>query len=808
MASEEQSAPFAMSNDESIELCQQLVAASPDAIVVLQDGRYAFVNAAFRRKFQYTRQDVAQGLSFFELVDEGDQEAVGRRYEDRLAGVEVPQTFLLHMIAKDGSRTYCETSAAMIQYRGRPADLVIIRDITERQRTEEDLVAKRRVLDALAGFSKQVLEPNLDSVLQNALNYIRGSVGAPRVSIALRGEQGDGLRLIRVPDVEGPLPTGIFVPAEGVPHSEVIRTRKPMYRPDIEADERRWELDRKLLAVGVRCAYMVPLVVEDLCLGTLNCATHQVDGIAAADRQLLDLLASRLALAIRNAQLFDAIRGNEAHVRALLENSEDVIFVTDREGTVRWVSASAERLRGQSAEELLGTNAFEGVHSDDQAHLQGLLFELLAHPKTVMRMECRVRHQDGSWRVQEGTMNNLLDDPRVAGIVVNSRDVTERRALQQDVQRREKLESLGLLAGGLAHDFNNLLTVIYGSIGLAKRSLALDSVARLRLDVAENASQKAAEITRQLLAFARGGEPIKRTAAIEELAREAASLVFHGSNVRCEFDVPAPSWPAPVDVGQMSQVFHNLLINADQAMPDGGIVRVRIENVPSAGREGGGGARIRITIQDEGAGIDEADLPLIFDPYFTTKPSGSGLGLPTAHAIIKRHDGAIHLQSPGSAGGTCFVIELPAEPEGVVVDEPKGGEPCRGHGRILVMDDDQMVQSVVGLMLAELGYEVAFVADGQQALDAYRRSSDEGQPFDAVILDLTVPGSMGGKIAVKRLLALDPTCVAIVSSGYSDDPVMARYREHGFVGVVHKPYTLHELGRTLHDALRSQDDEG
>ena len=207
----------------------------------------------------------------------------------------------------------------------------------------------------------------------------------------------------------------------------------------------------------------------------------------------------------------------------------------------------------------------------------------------------------------------------------------------------------------------------------------------------------------------------------------------------------------------------------------------------------------------EGDGIDEADLPMIFDPYFTTKPSGSGLGLPTVHAIVKRHDGAIHVQSSRAAGGTCFVIELPAEPKGVVLDEPSGGEPCRGHGRILVMDDEQMVRNTVGLMLAELGFEVAFAEDGQQALDAYRRASDEGRPFDAAILDLTVPGSMGGKIAVERLLALDPQCVAIVSSGYSDDPVMARHQEYGFMGVVHKPYTLHELGRTLHDALRSRD---
>jgi CheY-like chemotaxis protein len=384
-------------------------------------------------------------------------------------------------------------------------------------------------------------------------------------------------------------------------------------------------------------------------------------------------------------------------------------------------------------------------------------------------------------------------------------DITERKKMEEELLRAQKLESIGLLAGGIAHDFNNILMAILGNISLASMEAPSNSRIVERLTAAEKASLQAKDLTQQLLTFSKGGAPIKSTASVANLIRDSADFALRGSNVRCEMIIPDDLWPIEVDQGQMNQVINNLIINADEAMPDGGIIAVRAENVILDSESAAAlplrpGGYVKLTISDQGIGIPPEHLSKIFDPYFTTKQKGSGLGLATAYSITQKHDGYITVESRLGAG-TTFTILLPASLKQTASVAKGEGHPVRGRGRILVMDDEALIRDVVGQMLEFIGYEPDFARDGAEAIERYRIAKESGRPFSAVIADLTIAGGMGGREAIKKLLELDPNAKAIVSSGYSNNPVMANYRQFGFSGVVAKPYEIQKLSDEIYKVI-------
>jgi two-component system cell cycle sensor histidine kinase/response regulator CckA len=328
------------------------------------------------------------------------------------------------------------------------------------------------------------------------------------------------------------------------------------------------------------------------------------------------------------------------------------------------------------------------------------------------------------------------------------------------------------------------------------------------LDEALRVTSKASALTQQLLVFSKGGAPVKKAASIAEVLRESAAFTLRGSKVKCEYHISEDLWPVKVDVGQFSQVIHNLIINAMQAMSRGGQITLSAGNVTipkifdlplNPGRY------VVITIQDQGKGIAPENLPKIFDPYFTTKAKGSGLGLTMTYTTIKRHDG--HISASSEVGkGTTFQIYLPATEEVPEKTVERAARPIRGVGRILVMDDEEFLRKVAERMLLDLGYEVQCVRDGAEAIAMYEAAKGTGQPFDAVIMDLTIPGGMGGKETISQLLQIDQKARCIVSSGYSNDPIMSNYKGFGFKGVVSKPYQVTELSWVLHDVLAQGSD--
>jgi signal transduction histidine kinase/ActR/RegA family two-component response regulator len=379
-------------------------------------------------------------------------------------------------------------------------------------------------------------------------------------------------------------------------------------------------------------------------------------------------------------------------------------------------------------------------------------------------------------------------------------EIAQRQQAEEELLRARKLESLGVLAGGIAHDFNNFLTVVQGNIEVAKGQLDVDAPARGFLDQAASACQRAKFLSSQLLTFAKGGAPVRRVVSVAELVMEAVHLARTGSPVGIEVEIEQGLWSAEVDPGQIGQVLHNILINAREAITGGSNIEVRAENLAIPADAGHAESQVRISIRDHGHGIPPDVLRRIFDPYFTTKPGGSGLGLATAYAIVIKHGGHISAESTPGAG-TLFTVDLPASLEAPLSEVSLALPVQSGTGRLLVMDDDAALRILFKAVLSQLGYDVQTAGDGAEALALYETAKVSGESFDAILLDLTVTGGMGGMEAAARFKELDPALRLIVSSGYSDAPVMSHFAQYGFDAVILKPWTVKEMSEVLRRML-------
>ena len=383
------------------------------------------------------------------------------------------------------------------------------------------------------------------------------------------------------------------------------------------------------------------------------------------------------------------------------------------------------------------------------------------------------------------------------------RDVTERREREKELLHVSKLESLGLLAGGVAHDFNNILTGVLNWASLAKDRTAsrlegVDPWQKIR-----EACKRGKALSTQLMGLAKGGQPIRAPRALPDLVRGEMEFALHGSSLTCGCSFPEDVWTVNIDEGQISQVIQNLALNAKQAMPHGGAVQVSLANVVIADQDHRPlepGHYVRMSVQDGGPGIHPRDLESIFDPYFTTKRSGFGLGLATSFAIVRRHGGHISVKSEGDVG-TTFHVYLPATEEAAARSQGAIDGISGGSESVLVVDDDSDLRDPLVIALQQDGFRVAAAGDGRAAVDRYRRALDDGHRFDVVLMDLTMPGEINGRVAMQEILALDASAVAIVASGYHDDPVMANFREHGFHGVLPKPFEPEEVSRKIRETL-------
>jgi PAS domain S-box-containing protein len=496
---------------------------------------------------------------------------------------------------------------------------------------------------------------------------------------------------------------------------------------------------------------------------------------------------------------------SEERFRIVFETAEIGIALTDMQGGITRANPALCRFLQRSEADLVGARFDDLLVDIDRAGpLVGRPGEAEAEPpRSAAERSYSTVHGD---TVVGYTSVTWLSDgegrPFQAAVVVQ--DVTLRRKLEDEMTRIQKLESLSLLAGGIAHDFNNFLTAIVANVGHAQQARG-DQLECLA--AAQDAAMRARDVTRQLLTFAVGGAPVTKTASLLDVVREAAAFCLRGTAVSCVIrEAPGRSL-VEIDEGQIGQVFSNLFINAAEAMPAGGQIEVESDVVDIGAATSvplPPGRYVRTTVTDHGAGIPPAVLPRIFDPFFTTKSGGSGLGLATVHSIVKRHGGHVGVRSEPS-GGSTFTVYLPAstaaEPYAVASASPVAQSL---GGRVLVMDDEAAVREILARILRDFGCDVHAVPDGDAALSAWSAALGTERPFDVAILDLTVRGGLGGEETMRRLRAIDPSALAIVSSGYSDTPVMSRYAEYGFAGVATKPYTITEVVQTLAHVLQGR----
>lgn len=488
-----------------------------------------------------------------------------------------------------------------------------------------------------------------------------------------------------------------------------------------------------------------------------------------------------------------------------LRSIGDGVITTELNGTIVLMNRAAETITGWSNQEACG-RSFDEVFQTVAPNRTRMLDTIVESDRvTGISKQDTLISKDGRELIIASSGSAIRDTKnKTIGVVMVFRDITDQIQREEELLKSKKLESIGVLAGGIAHDFNNILAAILGNISLALMDRELTEKTKKLLTGAEKASNRAKGLTQQLLTFSKGGSPVKEVSSLSNVIKESADFVLLGQKTACTFDIPEELWTADIDKNQISQVIQNIVLNGNQAMSLGGTIHISCKNIIGGKTTrllDKGQKYVSISISDSGPGIPDHVIDKIFDPYFSTKEKGSGLGLSICHSIITKHDGLIDVEST-QGEGTTFTIYLPTSGTPPVVEEKAEANVRATHpATVMVMDDEELVREMCKEMLIEMGHTPILAVDGRQAVALYRQSLESDAPIDLTIMDLTIPGGMGGREAVKEVLQLDPKAKVIVASGYSNDPVMADYKTFGFQGAMTKPYRFEELAALINQIL-------
>jgi len=646
----------------------------------------------------------------------------------------------------------------------------IIRSITDSVHESLDL---GEILKNAAESIREKINP----VEHVAIHIVSENIAELKASSSIEGAYLDKLSSI-------PSPQGLIWKS--------MKDAKTTYDPNLNNSEDKLSL----LELGIKSFVSVPLFQKGKPVGAVSVSSYKDKAFSTEDLDAFEMVSKQIQAAISNANQAEVLSISENRYRTLFEQSPLGVYLFNNDFVITNCNDRMCQIIKSPRDEIIGL---------DMNTLKDLKF-----------LEVMKRGLSGEIIQHEGyyeatTSNNNLwlslsvaplrdKDQKVTGAIALVEDRTDVRKANEQITTAQRLESLGILAGGIAHDFNNILTAILGNLSLAKYYETDNKELLGILTDAEAASNRAKELTHQLLTFAKGGEPVTKLVDITKVVNESSSFALAGSNIGLDFDIPDGIWYLEADEGQLNQVFNNLVINAQQSMPDGGHINVSIKNIVEKNDSLMKGNFVKISIIDHGVGIPKEYIPKIFDPYFTTKNKGTGLGLSTSHSIVEKHGGFITMDSnPG--GGSTFNVFLPASQDQIEDLKIYDNNLIEGSGNVLIMDDEKDVRDTVGSMLERLGYDVSYSTDGEEAIDFYATALNTESKYDAVILDLTIPGGMGGKQTILKLRELDPDIKAIVSSGYSNNPVMSDYKNYGFSGILAKPYTLTQLSKVLDDLV-------
>jgi PAS domain S-box-containing protein len=793
----------------SEERVSSVFSAAPIGIVVLVDRIFTEVNEGFCEMVGYTRDELLGQSSRMVYLSDEEYEYAGKKYNKIAAtGTGTLETLLRH---KDGNSLNVILSSAPLDpddpSKGITATAL---DITERKRAEE------AIKESEERFNKAFhASPNLMAVLTlDEGRFIDANAEHARITGYERRE------IIGKTTLE----LNLWVNPE---------QRKEFYRIiNTEGRLKDYEILMRTKSSEIRTLLFS---AEQITLRGTNCLV--VSALDITERKEAEERINHLNLMLRSvrnvSQLITREKDRSLLIQKVCDNlveshsfkSTWIVLLDENQQPIIWAGSNTNKefpnlidsmKRGempQCVKKAL-SNKQVVITQNPEATCRGC--PALCGNSDTSSITARLEIEGNIYGVLcSSTSSKLIQDAEeislfseiatdIAFALHDIELVAANELREQESLRMAKMETIGMLAGGIAHDFNNLLTGIMGNIGLVKTYVSSSDPTYEMLDEAEAAAVRARDLTQQLLTFAKGGKPLKKLVNSADLIKESAEFALRGSKVKLELSLPDDLWPIEADEGQISQVINNLIINADEAMPGGGTLKINAENQAVKKSDAlpiQRGNYIRIDIADTGIGMSEEQLQRIFEPYFTTKQKGSGLGLTTAYSVVKNHNGAIIVKSIQNKGST-FQIYLPATKKVL-----KGAkkltveESGQAGGKVLVMDDEEIIRKMLTNMLGMAGYIVEVSADGVEALEKYQQAKKARDPFNAVIMDLTIPGGMGGKEAVKKLLEIDPEATVIVSSGYATDPIMSDYKKYGFKAVIAKPYSVKQLRDLLSKLL-------
>ncbi|MCR3922473.1 MAG: ATP-binding protein [Firmicutes bacterium] len=669
------------------------------------------------------------------------------------------------------------------------------------KRFTDHALHKQEVSSILACVSAILEQTEFNDVVRNIYNIAKQIIGVSAGFVAILGEDRTTNKILFTDfgDIPFRIPTNVPLPVDGL-HAHVYQTGQVFYENNFATS--KWIKEMPAGHIPFENVMFIPLVDNEETAGLLG-LVNKPSGFSEHDVTLGTAFGEFASIALSRKNMVDRLQTSEKRYRQLINISPDAIVIHIKGEIVFANTVAATLARLPYADSLVGTNIVDYVHTDDINRIvRRYNTEQQSEDPFVLHEITGVR-ADGSVVNLEVSIAPLVYKGKAAEMLV-IRDVSERKKMQEEILRATKLESISILASGIAHDFNNILTVILGNLSIARIYAKDQREVSRKLGEIEHAALQTKELTQQLLAFAKGSPLIKRQASLEETLIEMVTFALSGTNVEPVYTFEDHLPAVNIDIGQFNQVVNNLVINAVQAMPNGGKLHLTVV-LESLGQQTAllpAGDYAKVSFQDNGVGISADHLLHIFDPYFTTKEQGNGLGLATSYNIIKQHGGQITVESELGKGAT-FHVYLPVSHEEFIpaIDQTKI---LHGQGRILLMDDEYGVRKTAGEMLHILGYDVDYAVTGEEAVAFYLREQQRGATYDVVILDMTVRGGMGGQKAIDKLLRADPHVKAIISSGYTTAPLLTQYQKFGFKGAIYKPYRLEEISHVVSQVMLNE----
>jgi len=725
-------------------ICIAVLQNIPPKAVFVNRGMEILMGYSMDEILNFTRSD------FENLIVPEMREEFFQRYYKRLKGESLQNSYELKMVRKDGRLLSVQAFVYLVEYNSEPSIVITIVDMTKMSETEKALRSSRENYRLLFNktpvsifyFDKNLCISNFNERFIELLQSDREKLAGLDLHIvnnkkilscfesAVNGENG--------------FYKGRFRVTEGNTEIVISMKTEPLYN------------DAGEVTGGVG-------IIEDI---------------------------------TKVYETEEALLKSEENFKEMIDRSPLPIAVVDINDNIVYNNRACFNLFGFLKKDLKDLESWWNRVYPDPVYRQSVMDDWYSDYKDSQKN--RERFGPKEYKVTCG--NGAVVDVEFYAVPVGDltfiimNNMTKHRKAEVELVKTKKIESMGILAGGIAHDFNNILTAIIGNVAVAKMDMTEEHKVYTLLENIEKAAWRARDLTQHLLTFSIGGSPIKKVTSIKNFLIESSESVLDCTDIRAEYNIADNLWDADIDEGQINQVIHDLVMNAKESMLNVGVIKISAENFKSEGTDGliSGNDYIRIRIEDSGCGINSSIISNIFDPFFTTKSSGTGLGLSVSYSIVKKHGGDIKVSSV-EGSGTVTEVFLPASNEKCVSENSREAEQHTGKGRILVMDDEDFILDISKRMLARMGYEVEVSKTGNETITLYKKAKESGFPFDCVIMDLTIPGGMGGKDAIRILKEYDPQTTAIVSSGYSNDPIMSLYKEYGFAGVSVKPYSFEDL---------------